>query len=208
MPLNSKTSKQILKIRKTNKFKKNSFSVFEVMFERIYKLWLRPFFLFKHTKYYVNWEKSTQVLYDFEADLVSKKTEQLSTGKSKIDPEKCDVFLHQLLKSHGQGKLSNDDVMGEVATLLLAGNDTTATSLAFTLLSLAMHPEIQDKLYDEINDSFPDKEFEVTLEDMTRLTYLDMVFKETLRIYPVVPFIARHVTSDMKMGIIITFFDS
>lgn len=171
------------------------------MFERIYKLWLRPNFIFKRTIYYKNWEKNTKALHDFETEIISKKTEQLTNGTSKIESEKCDIFLHQLIKSRGQGKLSNDDVMGEVATLLLAGNDTTATSVSFTLLTLAMHPEIQDKLYDEINDVFPDKEFEVTLEDMTRLTYTDMVFKETLRIFPVVPFMARHVTSDMKMGI-------
>lgn len=170
------------------------------MFERIYKLWLRPNFLFKRTIYYKNWEKNTKVLYDFETEILNKKTEQFKDGSSRIDPEKCDIFLHQLIKSHGQGKLSDDDVMGEVATLLLAGNDTTATSLSFTLLSVAMHPEIQERLYTEIIEAFPEKEFEVRLEDMTRLTYLDMVFKESLRIFPVVPFIARHVTSDMKMG--------
>lgn len=63
-----------------------------------------------------------------------------------------------------------------------------------------MHPEVQDKLFAEINEVFPDAEFEVTLDDIPKLTYTDMVMKETLRIFPVVPFIAREVTADMKIS--------
>lgn len=105
-----------------------------------------------------------------------------------------------MLKAESQGKITSHDIVGEVFTLLLAGNDTTATSLSFTILSLAMHPEVQDKLYAEINEVFPDDEFEVTLDDIPRLTYTDMVMKETLRIFPVVPFIAREVTADMEIS--------
>lgn len=69
-----------------------------------------------------------------------------------------------------------------------------------------MHPEVQDKLYEEINEVFPDDEFEVTLDDIPNLTYTDMVMKETLRIFPVVPFIAREVTADMNLSKFFCYF--
>lgn len=169
-------------------------------------MYLRPNFLFKYTKYYKDWTKYKTVLNDFQSEIIQRKREQIESGADKIDPEKCDIYLHQLLKAESQGKITAHDVVGEVFTVLLAGNDTTATSLSFTILSLAMHPEVQDKLYAEINEVFPDDEFQVTLEDISRLSYLDMVQKEALRIFPVVPFIAREVTADMKIGKILCTF--
>lgn len=62
---------------------------------------------------------------------------------------------------------------------------------------LAMHPEVQEKLVQELNSVFNDDEDEVDNEKLKSLKYLDLVVKETLRLFPVAPVIGRKVTSDL-----------
>lgn len=127
--------------------------------------------------------------------------EKLEKGDEKDELEKHkNIFLRQLFKAKNDGLFSMEDVLGEVSTLLLAGNDTSATVISFVILSLALHPEIQERVYAEIMNEIPGLDHEVTADDIQNLPYMDLVFKETLRVFPVVPFIARQVTSDMKVG--------
>lgn len=69
---------------------------------------------------------------------------------------------------------------------------------------LALHQEIQDKVVAELHEVFADQNSEVTFDDLSKLTYLEMVVKESLRHYPVGPFIARKTSEDFpfKGGIL------
>lgn len=69
---------------------------------------------------------------------------------------------------------------------------------------LAMYPEIQDKVVAELREVFENVDSPVTNEDISKLTYLEMVIKESLRHFPVGPFIARKASEDFpfKGGII------
>ena len=62
----------------------------------------------------------------------------------------------------------------QVNTFIMVGHETTAGSLAFTLLELARHPEVQSRLRDEIRTKGGD----LSYNDIQRLTYLDAVVKE------------------------------
>lgn len=64
---------------------------------------------------------------------------------------------------------------------------------------LATHPEVQERLYDEIINIFPEKDFEMEYEHLEQLPYLDMIINETLRLAPSIPLIGRHVTKDMPL---------
>ncbi|CAN7942385.1 unnamed protein product, partial [Ixodes hexagonus] len=70
--------------------------------------------------------------------------------------------------------------------LLLAGFETTAVTLGFILHLLAMHPEEQEKVRTEMEDLFPHAD-ELGFDDVQQLKRLDMVIRETLRLYPPVP---------------------
>lgn len=69
---------------------------------------------------------------------------------------------------------------------------------------LALHQEIQDKVVTEMHEVFADQNSTVTFDDLSKLTYLEMVVKESLRHYPVGPFIARKTSEDFpfKDGIL------
>lgn len=85
-------------------------------------------------------------------------------------------------------------------TIVIAGNETTALSLSYIILLLAMHPDVQDKVYDELHEVFDEQDEIMTYEHIQRLTYFDRVIKEGLRLLPVVPFIMRTATADTQIS--------
>lgn len=63
---------------------------------------------------------------------------------------------------------------------------------------IGLHPEVQEKLHAEMDCIFgDDSERPVTAEDLRQMTYLEMVIKESLRLYPAGPFFARHLAEDV-----------
>lgn len=61
-----------------------------------------------------------------------------------------------------------------------------------------MHPEIQDKVYAEINVEMDSAE--LTYDALTNFVYLEAVVRETLRVLPIVPLVARTCAEDMSLG--------
>lgn len=82
--------------------------------------------------------------------------------------------------------------------LLPQGNETTGLTLAFTILMLAMHPNIQEKVYQEIQSN--DGSGEPTYDTLSHLTYMEMVIKETLRHFAVGPVVGRKATANVKLS--------
>lgn len=69
-----------------------------------------------------------------------------------------------------------------------------------TVLLLAMHPKIQEKLYDELQQLFKSRDEEVTDDHLEKLVYTEMVLKESMRIWPAIPFLARNLSQDLDLG--------
>ena len=82
--------------------------------------------------------------------------------------------------------MSDEELRDELVTLLVAGHETTATSLAWSIERLVRHPEMLERLRDEVTAG----------ED----EYLDAVCKETLRLRPVLPIVARVLKQDVEIG--------
>lgn len=81
------------------------------------------------------------------------------------------------------------------------GHDTTASALTFSFYCIAKHPEVQKRCFQEIRDVLGDDcTTPVTCNDLNNLTYLDLVIKEVLRLYPSVPLIGRNLTEEVTIG--------
>lgn len=66
-----------------------------------------------------------------------------------------------------------------------------------------MHPVIQDRAMQEIKEVFPDKSaIGTSIEQVSRLNYLEMVIKEAMRLFPVAPFLSRECTDDTVISIL------
>lgn len=77
-------------------------------------------------------------------------------------------------------------------------HDTMVGVGSFTFLMLAMHPEIQDKVREEIKLIAGDEI--MTDEMVAQMKYTDMVIRETIRIFPAGPFLPRKITGELKLG--------
>ncbi|VDM30102.1 unnamed protein product [Toxocara canis] len=80
-------------------------------------------------------------------------------------------------------KLTSSEIVMQCFVFLLAGFDTTANSLAYVSHCIAKNAEVRKRIQDEIDEICVDEE--VSYEQIQRLKYLDMVVKESLRLYPV-----------------------
>ena len=80
---------------------------------------------------------------------------------------------------------SPEEMIDQVAIFFLAGHETSASALAWSLYLLATHPDIQDKVYQEAIHGAE------TFEDIGKLTLTKNVFRETLRLYSPVPMMVR-----------------
>ncbi|MEW2417570.1 cytochrome P450 [Streptomyces sp. NPDC046866] len=90
------------------------------------------------------------------------------------------------------------ELRDQVLIFLLAGHETTATSLAFSLHLLARHPEHQARAREEISRVLGDRTPEAA--DMERLPYLTQVLKEAMRLYPAAPVIGRGSVAATEVG--------
>ena len=107
------------------------------------------------------------------------------------------LYQLQYRSSHSSTLSSTDKwnkhMLDEAVTLLFAGQDTSAATLSWTLHLLSLYPHIQQKLYQEVLSIFPPSQKDpfVTKKEISNMPYLDAVLKESMRLYPVAPFIVR-----------------
>lgn len=102
------------------------------------------------------------------------------------------AFLDILLIAQMEGSdLTDTEIREEVDTFMFEGHDTTSSAIAFAIYLLSKHSEVQEKVYQEA----------VALEGKEKepMKYLEAVIKETLRMYPSVPFYSRLLHEDYKI---------
>ncbi|EDV25748.1 Cytochrome P450 3A12 [Trichoplax sp. H2] len=114
-------------------------------------------------------------------------------------PERKDL-LQLMLDAQQSGKLSDDDIVAQSFVFLLAGYETTASTLSFISYLLALNPDVQEKLINEIDDAFSRIDDDLSYEQIYDLKYLDMVIAETLRLYPPAPILMREAAQDCTIG--------
>lgn len=92
-----------------------------------------------------------------------------------------DMLLETRYEDTGE-PMSKEQLIDEIKILFIAGHETTANALTFTFHLLATHPEIQQKLFDEITAI--QNETSDTIEQLQKMTYTNAVINESMRLYP------------------------
>ncbi|MBX1799189.1 cytochrome P450 [Campylobacter jejuni] len=94
-------------------------------------------------------------------------------------------------------RFSFEEILDQVAMLFLAGHETTASSLTWTLYLLSLYPKEQEKAYEEITQVLQGASIEIS--HLRQFKYLSNIFKESLRLYPPVGFFAREAKKDTQV---------
>ncbi|CAN1157758.1 Cytochrome P450 704C1 [Linum perenne] len=151
-------------------------------------------------------KKNVKIVDDFVYKLIKNKIELMQRPASSDDSSslKKDDILSRFL----QVKEASDDptyLRDIILNFVIAGKDTTAATLSWFIYMMCKHPDIQDKVSEEIMEATEGKKFsgfrefaesvgrEETLE---RLQYVHAAITETLRLYPAVPVDAKVCLSD------------
>jgi cytochrome P450 len=95
-------------------------------------------------------------------------------------------------------RMSDEQVRDEALTIFLAGYETVANSLAWTWYVLSQNPEARERMEREINEVLGARA--PTLEDLPSLRYTEMVFAESMRLYPPAWAMARQATKPVQLG--------
>jgi cytochrome P450 len=120
-------------------------------------------------------------------------------GGHRPDAASADL-LSLLLRAQQRGdvELSDAQIRDEVATFLIAGHETTALSLTYTLSLLSWHPEARRRVRAEARDVLGDGP--PTHDDLADLEYTARVYREALRLYPPAWGVFRQVDGDRRLG--------
>uniref|UniRef100_A0A8C9DBX7 unspecific monooxygenase n=1 Tax=Panthera leo TaxID=9689 RepID=A0A8C9DBX7_PANLE len=138
-------------------------------------------------------------------DFFTKSVKRMKESRLK-DKQKHQVDLLQLMINSQNSKetdthkaLSDLELVAQSIMFIFAGYETTSTSLSFLVYELATHPDVQQKLQEEIDATFPDKA-PPTYDALVQMEYLDMVLNEALRLYPIVGRLERVCKRDVEIS--------
>ncbi|XP_054743858.1 probable cytochrome P450 6t1 [Anastrepha obliqua] len=110
-----------------------------------------------------------------------------------------DIFIALKRQADGSAKSGmmkeRDFFVAQSAFLLLAGFDTSSSTITFTLYELAKHPEMQRRLRAELLEALTKGGGELDYDTISTLPYLRMVVDEVLRLYPATTFLDRRCTA-------------
>jgi cytochrome P450 family 110 len=121
-------------------------------------------------------QRQLQVHDLLQAEIAEKRTKQDDYGSDVLS------LMMAARDEHGQA-MRDEELRDELLTILFAGHETTATTLAWAFYQILRHPHILEKLQQEL-DSLGDNNNPM---EIAQLPYLTAVCQETLRMYPVIP---------------------
>jgi cytochrome P450 len=119
--------------------------------------------------------------------------------RGERSPTHANVLDDLLAAAHEDGTpLADQEVRDALFTILIAGHETTALALAFALADIAEHPEVIDRLCDElarVTGGGPPE-----AGHLSALEYLEGTIRESLRLRPVAPFVVRKAVKPYAVG--------
>jgi len=132
--------------------------------------------------------------------LVTETRERLATRPTD-DVEPRDFVEAMLLARDEEGKPFSDEVVyGNMMTMLLAGEDTTAHTLAWVVHHLCERPDVVARMRIEVDAALGQELTPPDFESAQNLPYLDAVANETMRLRPVAPFLGLEANEDLVVG--------
>ncbi|KAI4465971.1 cytochrome p450 family 4 [Holotrichia oblita] len=176
-----------------------------ILIDRAFSPFLQNEFLYRFSNTYRIEQQALKVVHGYSRSVINKRmTEFLKNQKEEescvdiMGIKKKKAFLDLLLEySSKDPSFTFDDICQEVDTFMFEGHDTTATSISFALFSLAQNPDIQRKVYTELQSIFASNpKRSATYQDLQEMHYLEIVIKESLRIYTTIPFFGRTIEED------------
>ncbi|KAH8287206.1 hypothetical protein KR054_004324 [Drosophila jambulina] len=149
-------------------------------------------------------KEGVRSLHQFTNEIIEQRRQQLAREdqeQAENGSQKRHALLDTLLRASLDGQpLTDKQIRDEVNTFIFEGHDTSTSAVSFCLYLLSRHEEVQQKLFHELSEHFG-RDLDRALEyaDFAALPYLNCVVKESLRLYPPIPAVARCLETDLEI---------
>ncbi len=127
--------------------------------------------------------------------------QELIDEHRRVGKDRGDILslMLRLREEHGAQDIFTDEMLrSQALTLFVAGHETTATALTWTWYLLGRNPEAEKRLHEELDRVLGDRL--PTHDDIPHLTYTEMVFAESMRIFSPIYLMARKNVADHPLG--------
>ncbi|KDQ55381.1 hypothetical protein JAAARDRAFT_134081 [Jaapia argillacea MUCL 33604] len=153
----------------------------------------------------------SDVMYNAAKEILRRKKEEKSQlvdddgSCGTTDKDLLNVLMRtNMSASHGE-QLSEEEIIGQMTVMIFGAQDTTSSALSRILYMLSIRPDIQDMVRQEIKSALTtekmDSDGNLDLDGLSGLPWLEAVIKETLRLYPPVPFVRRSATKTIAIPV-------
>ncbi|CAH1100801.1 unnamed protein product [Psylliodes chrysocephalus] len=168
------------------------------------KVWYQVAAIYKFSSVKRIFEKYTKRFNKITTLAVGEKLHQLKENVdavySETEEKKRIPDLLELI--YKNPIFTEESLIYEVNTFLAASMDTTGMVICTLFIMLAMHPDIQQKVYDEVIDAVG-LTGEIESSNLVKMKYTERAIKESLRLFPPVVTFGRTITEDIDLGDII-----
>ena len=142
-----------------------------------------------------SWQRISQLGHEIDVVLY----EQIAQRKAADQNGRTDIMAMLIEARDEDGQpMSDQELRDEMITMLLAGHETTATSLSWVVHRLLQNPDVLEKVRAECQHVVGGGP--IRAEHISALEYLDATIKETARLNPIVPVVARYLEQPTQIG--------
>nr|QLI62182.1 cytochrome P450 33 [Streltzoviella insularis] len=154
-------------------------------------------------------EKALKILHEHTRNVMEIRRQDLKklnitnlSDSTDLGLKNKHAFLDLLLLSELDGqKFDDESIREEVDTFMFEGHDTTTSGIVYCLYSISKNMDVQQKILDEqMKILNSDLEKDPTYTELQQMKYLELVIKESLRLYPSVPLIERAVNKNIEIA--------
>jgi cytochrome P450/nitrite reductase/ring-hydroxylating ferredoxin subunit len=145
-------------------------------------------------------DKALAAIRHAVANLIAQSRARLATDPSRAaNPTN---FLEAMLAARNDdgGTFTEEEIIGNALTMLVAGEDTTANTMAWMMHFMTEHPAVQDCMRMEADDVLSPASMLQHFQDHERLTYLEAAAFETMRLKSVAPMLFLETNVDVELG--------
>mmetsp|Transcript_3760 Transcript_3760/g.6184 ORF Transcript_3760/g.6184 Transcript_3760/m.6184 type:complete len:498 (+) Transcript_3760:41-1534(+) len=179
------------------------YSCTDRIYDRAFRPWLYPKFSWERSSIGKEYLSSCKTVHDFATRVIRERRALWATeeGRAELESRNKLDFVDILLTSTDENgnPLTDKEIRDECNTFIFEGHDTTSAALGWTFYLISTHPDVEEKVIQEINEVLGDKPYP-EYDDMAKLKYLGLCIKEGLRLYPSVPTIARYMIEDTEVN--------
>ncbi|CAH0697148.1 unnamed protein product [Spodoptera exigua] len=188
-----------------NDYAKAVDEIVAILCHRGLNTWLHPSFIYNRTAMKRKEQELTTSIKNMINPIIKKRKVDLQANNNMANDDSSvtgkfkpmlDLLLHL---SDEESVLTDDEIREHLDSFVAASYDTTSSALKTMLLVLGSYPDVQERVYKEVQDVFQNND-DLTKHDMSKLVYLEAVIKEAMRLYDSIPWVARKIHTDIVLS--------